>query len=106
MNNQVTFEAARLYHRIEVQCDLSRTTFDRVRLRTSETREANKLRLLEIKQDLIKDAHKIIEWAKRPETTELEKTVARSYYRNIAALLDRCNGLLVVCGYEQKELGS
>lgn len=104
MTNQVTFEAARLYHRIEVQCELSRTTFDRVRLRTSETREANKSRLLEIKQELIRDAHKIVKWAKDEKRTELEKTVARSYYRNIAALLDRCNGLLVVCGYEQKEL--
>jgi hypothetical protein len=103
-NAQMQFEAARLYHRIEVQCDLSRTTFDRVRLHTSGTRDANKLRLLAIKQDLIADANKIRVWATKSERTELEKVVARSYYRNIAALLDRCNGLLVVCGYEQKEI--
>jgi hypothetical protein len=102
--NQMSFESARLYHRIEVQCDLSRTTFAKIKLLTNQSKEDNKLRLMDIKQDLLKDGHKLIDWVKSNELNQFELVAARSYYRNLQASLEHCNGLLAVCEYTQKEI--
>lgn len=101
---QALFEAARLYYKIERECHLYPVTFAVVKLNTSKTREENKTKLLEAKNHIIANAHRIVEWAKTENRTELERVTARSYYRNQAALLERCNQLLNVCGYVQKEI--
>jgi hypothetical protein len=103
-NTEMTFQSARLYHRIEVQCELSRTTFASIKLLTDQPIKDNKLRLTKNKQELIRDGRKLVEWVKSNNLNQFELVATRSYYRNLQVLLDHCNGLLAVCEYTQDEI--